>query len=144
MRDLSMATGSSHTKWQGKTQATGTAGCLELNYEDKMPETAVMLTPPGQYSALYAQSDKNLLFYGDNIPVLAYLANHVDIRGKIRLVYIDPPYATGMIFQSRSQTDAYQDMLMGANYLEFLRQRLIFLRELLADDGSIYVHSLGR
>lgn len=135
-----MATGISHTKWQGKTQGTGTAGCIELHYDDKSPEAAVMLTPPGRYSALYAQSDSNLLFYGDNMQVLAYLAQDADIRGKVRLIYIDPPYATGMVFQSRSQTDAYQDRLVGANYIEFLRQRLILLRELLADDGSIYVH----
>jgi adenine-specific DNA-methyltransferase len=58
----------------------------------------------------------------------------------VRLVYIDPPYATKSIFQSRQQTDAYSDLLEGAHYIEFLRARLILLRELLADDGSIYVH----
>jgi adenine-specific DNA-methyltransferase len=58
----------------------------------------------------------------------------------VRLVYIDPPYATQSVFQSRSQTDAYSDLLVGAHYIEFLRERLILLRELLADDGSIYVH----
>jgi len=58
----------------------------------------------------------------------------------VRLIYIDPPFATKGIFQSRSQADAYSDLLSGAHYVEFLRQRLILLRELLADDGSIYVH----
>ena len=74
------------------------------------------------------------------MPVLAALAKDPAIRGKVRLVYIDPPYATKSVFQSRNQTDAYKDLLEGAHYLEFLRERLIFLRELLADDGSIYVH----
>ena len=55
----------------------------------------------------------------------------------MRLIYIDPPYATQSVFQSRQQTDAYSDLLDGAHYLEFLRARLILLRELLAQDGSI-------
>lgn len=135
-----MATGISPTKWNGKTQRSASACSIELQYEGKTPEADVLQTPPGRYTALHAQSDSNLLFYGDNLPVLAHLAQLADIRGKVRLVYIDPPYATGMVFQSRSQADAYQDMLMGATYLEFLRRRLILLRELLADDGSIYVH----
>ncbi len=57
--------------------------------------------------------------------------------------YIDPPFATNSVFQSRTQMDAYSDLLTGAHYLEFLRERLILLRELLADDGSIYVHLDG-
>jgi len=62
------------------------------------------------------------------------------VRGKVRLIYIDPPYATQSVFQSRSQVDAYSDLLVGAHYIEFVRERLILLRELLAEDGSIYVH----
>jgi adenine-specific DNA-methyltransferase len=74
------------------------------------------------------------------LPVLAALAKDPAVRGKVRLIYIDPPYATKSVFQSRNQTDAYKDLLEGAHYLEFLRERLILLRELLAEDGSIYVH----
>ena len=62
------------------------------------------------------------------------------MRGKVKLIYIDPPYATNSVFQSRTQNDAYQDLLTGASYVEFLRKRLVLLRELLAEDGSIYVH----
>jgi len=58
----------------------------------------------------------------------------------VRLVYIDPPFATNSIFQSRAQGDAYYDLLGGAHYIEFMRERLILLRELLSEDGSIYVH----
>ena len=135
-----MATGISHTKWNGDTQKDADACSIELYYEGKIPESQVLQTPPGQYMVLYPQSNQNLLFYGDNLFALAYLGRMENLWGKIRLIYIDPPYATGMVFQSRSQADAYQDILTGASYVEFLRQRLILLRELLADDGSIYVH----
>jgi len=74
------------------------------------------------------------------LPVLAALTRDPAVRGHVRLIYIDQPYAPKSVFQSRNQTDAYKDLLEGAHYLEFLRERLIFLRELLADDGSIYVH----
>lgn len=111
-----------------------------LHYEGKIPESAVLMTSPRDYSTLYARSPRNLLFYGDNLFALAHLAKEMDFLGKVRLVYIDPPFATGMVFKSRAQVDAYQDLVAGAHYLEFLRQRLIFLRELLADDGSIYLH----
>ena len=80
------------------------------------------------------------LYYVENLSILAALAKDVLVRGKVRLVYIDPPYATKSVFQSRKQADAYADLLEGAHYLEFLRERLILLRELLADDGSIYIH----
>jgi adenine-specific DNA-methyltransferase len=91
----------------------------------------------------------NMLIYGDNLPALKALMGNPDINGKVRLVYIDPPFSTNQDFRggnsrtiSRSTEDeiAYEDRLVGAKYLEFLRKRFILLRELLANDGSIYVH----
>ena len=63
-----------------------------------------------------------------------------DVRGRIRLIYIDPPFASNSVYKSRSLAYAYVDALDGAGYLDFMRRRLIVMRELLADDGSIYVH----
>lgn len=60
--------------------------------------------------------------------------------GKATLIYTDPPYGTGMGFQSRSMQHAYDDHRDEATYVEFIRRRLILARELLAEDGSIYVH----
>jgi hypothetical protein len=57
-----------------------------------------------------------------------------------RLVYIDPPFATRKEFHGNQDQKAYQDKIYGARFVEFLRKRLIFLRELLSDDGAIYVH----
>jgi adenine-specific DNA-methyltransferase len=82
----------------------------------------------------------NRLIEGDNLAVLRSLLDDDSVRGKVRLVYIDPPFATGWIFSDRNATRHYSDELVGAKYLEFLRERLVVLRELLAPDGSIYLH----
>jgi adenine-specific DNA-methyltransferase len=71
---------------------------------------------------------------------LLWLRQQVDIRGKVRAVYIDPPYATSMTFVDREVNHAYKDHLEGAEYVESLRRRLIVLHNRLADDGSIFVH----
>lgn len=59
---------------------------------------------------------------------------------KVTLFYLDPPYNTGLNFQSRQLQHAYSDKWGLAAYVEYMRRRFILMRELLADDGSIYVH----
>lgn len=83
---------------------------------------------------------KNLLYWGDNLNALTNLMYNEDFKGKVQLVYIDPPFSTGSIFQSRSLDHAYTDKLHDSEYIEYIRQRLLILYELLADNGSIYVH----
>lgn len=117
-----------------------------LAYSGKLPTDDILLTSPAELMSLWPRSEadvataQNRLYYGDNLPILASLLRDSTVRGHVRLIYIDPPYATSGVFQSRNLVDAYSDLLTGANYLEFIRQRLILLRELMADDGSIYVH----
>ncbi len=90
----------------------------------------------------------NMLIFGDNLQVLKTLLQmkkegnlkNSDGTPGVRLVYIDPPFATRQEFRGSQDQKAYQDKLAGARFLEFLRKRLVFLRELLSDDGSIYVH----
>lgn len=86
------------------------------------------------------ESPSGKLLYGDNLPILRNLAEDPNIAGKVRTIYIDPPFATGRAFATRDGHIAYYDALVGYKFLEFLRRRLIFLRELLSEDGSIYVH----
>ncbi len=90
----------------------------------------------------------NRLIFGDNIQVLkslleekkaGRLVNEDGTEG-VRLVYIDPPFSTKQEFRGSTEQKAYQDKIAGANYIEFLRKRLILIYELLADDGSIYLH----
>ena len=146
-----MATGISKTKWRGK-QALPTQAMTPLNpvgvtltYAGKRHQQDILATPPCATRVLYqgaptSEATSNRLYYGDNLPILAELLRDSEVCGKVKLVYIDPPFATNSVFQSRRQADAYSDLLAGAHYIEFLRERLILLRELLADDGSIYVH----
>ena len=92
----------------------------------------------------------NILIHSDNIKGLQYLLNN-GFAGKIDLVYIDPPFATGgnftitdgrasTISNSRKGTVAYSDILQGKAFIDFLRERLLLIKELLSDKGSIYLH----
>lgn len=90
----------------------------------------------------------NMLIFGDNLQVLKTLLQmkqegklkNADGTPGVRLIYIDPPFATKQEFRGSQGQKAYQDKIAGARFLEFLRKRLVFLRELLSEDGSIYVH----
>jgi DNA modification methylase len=90
----------------------------------------------------------NKLIFGDNLQAMKSLLEmkrrgelcNVDGTPGVRLVYIDPPFATRQDFMGSEDQKAYQDRLFGAKFLEFLRKRLIFLRELLSDDGILYLH----
>lgn len=94
---------------------------------------------------------KNLLIKSDNIKGLNYLLYERDLKGKIDLVYIDPPFATGgnftitdgrasTISNSKNGDVAYSDKLLGNDFLAFLKQRLILLKELMSEQASIYLH----
>lgn len=93
---------------------------------------------------------KNKLFYGENFDALKILIDDFNLSGKIDLIYIDPPFSTNNIFKigersntiSSTENDeiAYEDTLKNEDYLEFIRERLILLYELLSDRGSIYFH----
>lgn len=139
-----MATGVSRTRWSSPSlgESTSHQQRVTLDYHGKQPEASILLTPPTHTSLLWGalEQSRHRLYFAENAGALAALLRDDRVRGKVRLVYIDPPYATNSIFQSREQTDAYQDLLQGSAYLEFIRQRLIMLRELMAEDGTIYVH----
>ncbi|MCK4593194.1 site-specific DNA-methyltransferase [bacterium] len=91
------------------------------------------------------------LYLGDNLPLMKMLLDDPAVRGMVRLIYTDPPFGTGQNFtvsdnqtatvsRAADGTVAYDDKLSGRAYLEFLRPRLELMRDLLADDGSIYLH----
>lgn len=93
----------------------------------------------------------NKLIFGDNINGMKWLLDN-GYKGKVDLVYIDPPFATGGKFSvdlsgrvatisaSNEGTLAYEDSLTGQEFIEFLRQRIILIYELLSDKGSLYLH----
>jgi site-specific DNA-methyltransferase (adenine-specific)/adenine-specific DNA-methyltransferase len=80
----------------------------------------------------------NKLIFADNIQALKFMLKDPEIKGKVKLIYIDPPFGTGELYDANG-VPAYSAALQGAEFVEFLRKRLILLRKLLADDGSIYV-----
>lgn len=90
----------------------------------------------------------NMLILGDNLQVLKRLVEYkkegrllnADGTHGVRLIYIDPPFATKQEFSGKQNERAYQDKLIGAEFVEFLRKRLVLLGEILSDDGAIFVH----
>ena len=82
----------------------------------------------------------NRLIFGDNLQAMKTLLNDSEIAGKVELVYIDPPFATQQEFRGSQDQKAYQDRVAGAEFVEFMRKRLVLIRELLASDGSVYIH----
>ena len=133
-----------------------------LVYEGKESDESVLTNTPSASlckitafgkSVKLADSNvwTNMLVLGDNLQVLKAMLGNPSIKGRVRLVYIDPPFSTNHEFRggskrtstisySRGDEPAYKDTLTGSVYLEFLRKRLIMLKEILAEDGSIYVH----
>ncbi len=137
------STGIPKSRWNGVLPDKASANSLStsLTYEGKLTREEVLGMPPAELSSIWSGAVENGLYYGDNLPILSALLHNSEVKGKVKLIYIDPPYATNSVFQSRgAQKDAYPDLLVGAHYVEFIRQRLILLHEVLAEDGSIYVH----
>ncbi len=109
----------------------------------------------------YSKLEKNwhnLLFHGDNKEVLASLLE-LGFRGKVDLIYIDPPFASNKDYmrkvelrglkalgkieedsESIIQQTMYEDIWKRDEYFQFIYDRLILLKELLSEKGTIYVH----
>lgn len=96
--------------------------------------------------------NKNLLIFGENLKGLEFLIKEQNLNGKIDLVYIDPPFATGGNFtitngrattiSNSSKGDiAYSDKIIGHEFVKYIKDRLILIRDLLSDKGSIYLHT---
>lgn len=91
----------------------------------------------------------NKLIFGENLQILKTLIQmkkdgklkNSDGTDGVRLIYIDPPFATKQEFKvSGEEQVAYADKLSGAEFIEFVRKRLILAKELLSRDGVIFVH----
>ncbi len=99
-----------------------------------------------------------LLFHGDNKEVLAHLLAN-GFRGKVNLVYIDPPFDSGADYvrkvtlrgpKGTAKLDGetytlgeqiqYTDIWANDNYLQFMYERLLLLKELMSEQASIYLH----
>lgn len=94
----------------------------------------------------------NKIYWGDNLQVMSHLLKAY--RGKINLIYIDPPFDSKADYKKRIglqgesiendrtafEEKQYTDIWTNDEYLQFMYERLILMKELLTDNGSIYVH----
>jgi len=125
-----------------------------LNWRGKRPFTSTQYYPAQLKEVHGEEVDgwRNKIFWGDNLQVMGHLLKQ--FRGKVDLIYIDPPYDSkadykkkialrGMALASEQTTfeeKQYTDIWSNDDYLQFMYERLILLRELLSNTGSIYVH----
>lgn len=117
-------------------------GC-ELTYPNKLTEEEIIEnTKPAKFSTFkkIGGHSINKLIHGDNLNILKAFYLDSNVKGKIDLIYIDPPFGTGQDFVGYDESRFYSDRLVDTEFLEFLRRRLVFLRELLSEHGSIYLH----
>lgn len=121
---------------------------MELYYENKKSQMQILKNANNIKSNINI-GEKSVLFSGDNFYALSILLKKY--REKIDLVYIDPPFNTdndfyvssvraNSISANKNSILAYSDKMTKEDYFEFLRERLIIIKELLSDKGSIYLH----
>jgi site-specific DNA-methyltransferase (adenine-specific)/adenine-specific DNA-methyltransferase len=131
----------------------------ELRYAGKMRKEDLLADQDGTFAVplqiekIYNGTRKkfkddwrNMIVFGDNLQFLKTISKNEDalirgkVKGKVKLIYIDPPFGTDSDFASDNGKKAYTDKAKDADFIEFIRRRLIVAKEILADDGSIFVH----
>ncbi len=125
---------------------------MKLQYVNKKSEKEIFENIPDiELEQSNSSLSHNMLIQANNLIALKQLITKFDLKGEIDLIYIDPPFATNNIFtitdgrantisNSSKGNVAYHDNLKGAEFIEFLRERLVLLKMLLSDKGSIYLH----
>jgi len=131
----------------------------ELRYAGKMRKEDILADQDGTFAVplqvekvfngereTFEDGWKNMIVFGDNLQFLKTLYADKDstikgkVKGKVKLIYIDPPFGTSEDFASKTGQVAYQDRIKNADFIEFIRRRLIVAKEILAKDGTIYLH----
>jgi adenine-specific DNA-methyltransferase len=110
-------------------------GKLELTwvgkYDDNVIEPRILIE---NHEKSYGDSNsENMLIHGDNL--IALQALQQDFHGSIKCIYIDPPYNTGSALVGQK----YDDNLEHSTWLTLMRSRLVLLRELLCEEGTIWI-----
>lgn len=130
-------------------------GFPELRWTGKRPYRSTQYYP-AQLKETYGtevQGWINKIFWGDNLQVMSHLLKN--FRGKVDLIYIDPPFDSKADYKKKievrgvgkaeSDTSSFEEKQYGDiwtndEYLQFMYERLILLRELLSDTGTVYIH----
>ncbi len=131
-------------------------GFPELHWRGKRPYRSTVYYP-AQLKETFGQPDENgwmnKIFWGDNLQVMSHLLK--EYRGQVDLIYIDPPFDSKADYKKKieirgvgsAESDSssfeekqYGDIWTNDEYLQFMYERLILMRKLLSDKGSIYLH----
>ena len=129
-------------------------GYPELHWTGKRPYRGTNYYP-AQLKEKYGEMKDdwiNKIFWGDNLQVMSHMLR--EYRGKIDLIYIDPPFDSKADYKRKislkgkeiiNDTNSfeekqYSDIWTNDEYLQFMYERLIIMRELLSDKGSIFLH----
>ena len=130
-------------------------GFPELRWTGKRPYRATQYFP-AQLREKYGEEKDgwiNKIFWGDNLQVMSHMLK--DYRGKIDLIYIDPPFDSKADYKRKisiknignTTSDStsfeekqYGDIWTNDEYIQFMYERLLILRELMAENASIFVH----
>lgn len=130
-------------------------GYPELHWTGKRPYESTQYFP-AQLRERYGEEQNgwiNKIFWGDNLQVMSHMLK--EYRGKIDLIYIDPPFDSKVDYKrkieikglGKADTDStsfeekqYGDIWVNDEYLQFMYERLVLLKELLSDKGSIFIH----
>lgn len=129
-------------------------GFPELHWTGKRPFESTQYFPAQLREKYGADKENwiNKIFWGDNLQVMSHMLK--EFRGKIDLIYIDPPFDSKADYKkkiklkgkevandsSSFEEKQYGDIWTNDEYLQFMYERLILLRELLSETGSIYLH----
>lgn len=125
-----------------------------LNWQGKRPFRSTQYYPAQlkEQHGKQVEGWMNELYWGDNLQVMSHLLKKY--RGKVQLICIDPPFDSKADYKKKIEMKGlkvendytgfeekqYGDIWTNDEYLQFMYERFVLLRELLADDGSIYVH----
>lgn len=129
-------------------------GYPELHWTGKRPYRSTVYYP-AQLKEVYGEPKDNWLnkiFWGDNLQVMSHLLK--EFRGKVDLIYIDPPFDSKADYKkkikikgksvendhSTFEEKQYGDIWTNDEYLQFMYERLVLLKELLSPQGTIYLH----
>jgi len=125
-----------------------------LNWRGKRPFTSTQFYPAKLKETFGEDVDgwMNKIFWGDNLQVMSHLLKQY--RGQVDLIYIDPPYDSKADYKKKIELRGkvatndktafeekqYTDIWSNDEYLQFMYERLIIMRELLSENGTIYLH----
>ena len=135
------------------TQRPTIKGFPELRWTGKRPYKSTQYYPAQLRERYGEEKDNwiNKIFWGDNLQVMSHLLK--EYRGKVQLVYIDPPFdskanykkqikiknKTAMSDSLSFEEKQYSDIWTNDEYLQFMYERIILIRELLSDTGMLFL-----